>query len=311
MRVVAQTGKEDVAMVYIAETGGGRRIEFVESIEPPIPREKKWVLIVSTLHGCPVGCRFCDAGMFFGGKLAKDEILSQLDYMIERRFPDRSVPVEKFKIHFARMGEPSYNEGVIDVLEDLIGLYDAPGLLPAVSTIAPMGTDAFFERLLVVKREIFQDRFQLQFSIHTTDGTLRDWLMPVQKWSFERIARYGERFFSAGDRKLTLNFALAEGMPVSVKALSRYFSPDVFIIKITPVNPTFHANENGINSHIRPGKQRYEIIDALRTAGYEVILSIGELEENHIGSNCGQYVMEGAGRRGKLKSGYSYEVRRM
>jgi 23S rRNA (adenine2503-C2)-methyltransferase len=28
----------------------------------------------------------------------------------------------------------------------------------------------------------------------------------------------------------------------------------------------------------------------MRSAGYDVILSIGEVEENRIGSNCGQYV---------------------
>jgi 23S rRNA (adenine2503-C2)-methyltransferase len=311
MRVVSRAGKEDVAVVYIAETDRGRRVEFVESVEPPIPREKKWVLIVSTLHGCPVGCRFCDAGRFFAGKLTKDEIVSQLDYMIERRYPDRAVPAEKFKIQFARMGDPSFNLDVIEVLEDLIGLYDAPGLMPAVSTIAPEGTDSFFERLLIVKREIFQERFQLQFSIHTTDEARRDWLMPCRKWSFERIARYGERFYGEGGRKVTLNFALAEGMPLSPQTLGRFFSPDVFLVKITPVNPTFHASENGIASHIRPGKQRYEIVEALKAAGYDVILSIGELEENHIGSNCGQYVMNCTGRREKLKGGYSYEIRRV
>ena len=51
MRIIAKTGKENIAMVYIAEMDNGKLIEFVESVQPPIPREKKWVLIVSTLYG--------------------------------------------------------------------------------------------------------------------------------------------------------------------------------------------------------------------------------------------------------------------
>ncbi|UCF07073.1 MAG: radical SAM protein [bacterium] len=309
MIVLAKTGREDVATVYLAETADGGWIEFVESVQPPIPRRRKWVLILSTLHGCPGGCRFCDAGSFYRGRLTRDEILAQVDYMVGRRFGDRKVPVEKFKVQFARMGEPAFNGAVIEVLEELPRRLDAPGLMPAVSTVAPRGTEDFFERLLEIKREHYNGRFQLQFSIHTTDVDLGNWLMPLERWDSERIAQYGERWFEEGDRKVTLNFALAEGMPVSPEVLRRHFSPDIFILKMTPINPTFRARENGIASHIVPGRERYDVIEALRAQGYEVILSIGELEENHIGSNCGQYVTSHIARGECLEGGYTYEAR--
>jgi 23S rRNA (adenine2503-C2)-methyltransferase len=290
MRVLAKTGREDVATVYLAETAGGGRIEFVESVQPPIPRDRKWVLILSTLYGCPGGCRFCDAGSFYRGKLTMEEMLAQVDYMVGRRYRDRRVPVEKFKVQFARMGEPAFNKSVLEALEELTRRFDAPGLMPCVSTVAPKGAESFFERLLGIKRDLYDGRFQLQFSIHTTDDDLASWLMPLERWGFDWIARYGELWFEKGDRKVALNFALAEGMPVSAGSLLRHFSPDIFLIKMTPVNPTFRARENGIASRIVPGRERYDTIETLRSAGYEVILSIGELEENHIGSNCGQYV---------------------
>ena len=78
MRVVAKTGREDIAVAYVAETAEGKLIEFVESVQPPIPRDQKWVLIVSTLHGCPVACRFCDAGGHYRGGLTYDEIATTL-----------------------------------------------------------------------------------------------------------------------------------------------------------------------------------------------------------------------------------------
>ena len=308
MKIIARTGNEDIAMVYVAEMENGKIIEFVESVQPPLPREKKWVLMVSTLYGCPVGCLFCDAGQYYFGKLSKNEIISQINYVIEKRFENRKIQVEKFKIQFARMGDPAFNQNVLDVLEELHEFYDAPGLLPSLSTIAPKGTDKFFERLFEIKEKIYRERFQLQFSIHTTDQKRRDWLIPVRKWDFEKIAEFGEAFFRKGDRKITLNFALAEGMPVNPDVLVQHFTPDKFLIKITPVNPTYRATQNEIFSHILPSREKYEIIDALRGAGYEVILSRGETAENHIGSNCGQHITNYLREKEIIKGGYTYPL---
>lgn len=308
MKILAQAGNEDIAVVYIAEMNNGRLVEFVESVQPPIPREKKWVLILSTLFGCPAGCLFCDAGKDYRGRLSKADMISQIDFLIANRFPDRKVPVGKFKIQFARMGEPAFNQNVLDVLRELPDLYDAPGLLPTLSTIAPRGCDGFFKRLLEIKDRIYRERFQLQFSIHTTDGELRDWLIPIRKWGLKEIAEYGKAFYREGARKITLNFALAEGMPVSPDHLRRHFSPHKFLIKITPVNPTCRASENKISSYIQPNKQNYEIISALEEEGYEVILSVGELEENQIGSNCGQYITNYLRERRIIKGGYTYPL---
>jgi 23S rRNA (adenine2503-C2)-methyltransferase len=309
MRVKAWTGNEKIAKVYLAEASGGRHVEFVESVEPPIPRDRKWVLIVSTLFGCPGGCRHCDAGGSYSGKLSAGQMLFQTDYMVDGRYPGRKVPAVKFKVQFARMGEPAFNDAVLDVLEELPRRYDAPGLMPAVSTIAPRGAEGFFERLMAIKRKVYGGRFQLQFSVHTTDSEMRDWLMPPRKWDLGEIARYGERFHERGDRKITLNFALAEGMPVDARLLREHFDPDVFLVKITPVNPTYSARSSGIVSRIGSGRWECGVIDELEKSGFEVLLSIGELEENLIGSNCGQYVKSFMESGEALEEGYSYTVK--
>ena len=214
MKVIAKTGKDDLAFVYIAKTDSGKLIEFVESLQPPIPREKKWVLILSTLFGCPVACRLCDAGSHYLGKLSKNDIISQIDFLVKKRYPDRKIPVEKFKIQFARLGEPSYNHNVLDVLENLPELYDSPGLLPSLSTVAPNGNDRFFGELLEIKKKYFRNRFQFQFSIHTTDEKHRDWLIPTKKWSFQKMAEYGTAFYNDGCSKISLNFALSNGVSI-------------------------------------------------------------------------------------------------
>lgn len=307
MKVRAWTGSDEIAAVYVAETENGRHVEFVESVEPPLPRDEKWVLIVSTLFGCPGKCRFCDAGGSYSGRLTKEEIFFQTDYLIDRRYPDRRIPAGKFKIQLARMGDPALNDAVLDVLEEIPGRYDAPGLMPALSTIAPAGREGFFERLRDIAHSRYKGRFQLQFSLHTTDVEKRDWLMPMPKWGFEEIARYGERFHVPGGRKITLNFALAEGMPVDVDVLRRHFDPGIFYIKVTPVNPTYAAARNGVRSSVCAGAKAERLLDGLRSCGYEVLLSVGSLEENAIGSNCGQYVKRYLEADGSLES--SYECR--
>ena len=309
MKVRAMAGSDGVATVYIAELEGGGLVEFVESVQPPVPRDEKWVLILSTLIGCPAGCRFCDAGEEYAGKVSAEEMLAQIDFLVRRRYPEGYVPASRFKVQFARMGEPSLNDGVIEVLERLPLLYDAPGLIPALSTIAPAGRERFFEKLLEVKKRLYPERFQLQFSIHTTDAERRDWLIPPKKWSLPEIAAYGERFFDEGGRKITLNFALAEGMPVDPGVLLDHFSPGIFLVKMTPVNPTRRAGENGLSSGLDPGGAGYDVAAAVEAAGYEVLVSIGEIEENRIGSNCGQYIGRYRGRGQAPRGSYDYEIR--
>ncbi|MGQ9534845.1 MAG: radical SAM protein [bacterium] len=308
MKIIGRTGREDIAIVYIAEMKKGFYSEFVESVQPPLPREEKWVLIVSTLYGCPVRCKICDAGGVYKGKLSADEILEQIDFLVRNRFPNGNIPIKKFKIQFARIGEPSFNNNVLEVLKKLPLLYKAPGLIVCISTIAPAGRERFFEDMLAIKKKYYNGRFQLQFSIHTTDDKLRDWLTPITKLNFKKIAEYGEEFYQDGDRKIVLNFALAENMPVDVDVLLKYFSTNKFIIKVTPVNPTITALENRIKSSIKTENETYEIIELLKKAGYEVILSIGELEENQIGSNCGQYITHYLKSEKRIDIAYTYPV---
>jgi len=311
VKVIASTGREDVAMVYVVDMGENRLIECVESIQPPIPREDKWVLLVSTMFGCPIGCSMCDAGGHYQGKPTKEQILAQIDFLVRKHYPDGIIPAKQFKIQFARMGEPTLNPQVLNVLDELPELYKAPGLMPSISTVAPKGCDDFLERLMEIKFNRYSNGyFQFQFSIHTTDEDLRNQIIPVKKWSFAQMKAYGERFYSPGDRKITLNFALAQDMPVDPAVLLNNFDPDKFLIKITPLNPTYQAMENQLSSYIDPSiaDHGYEIVETLKNTGYQVIVSIGEVEENLIGSNCGQYIKRHLAATSPISDGYTYSV---
>ena len=74
------------------------------------------------------------------------------------------------------------------------------------------------------------------------------------------------------------------------------------------MNPTYKARKNNINSLISPLKTKHYILDDIREAGYEILISIGELEENKIGSNCGQYLQQ-AKNQCRGEDSYTYEVK--
>ncbi len=292
MKIIGRTKENDIANVFIGEINN-KRLEFVESTQPPLTIKDKWVLILSTLYGCPVKCGFCDAGGNYKGKVSYDDFMKQTKYLINSKFPNGYVDSNKFKIQFARMGDPAFNMDVIRFLEDFPKNFKYKSFMPSVSTIAPKSCDSFFQSLLEVKNKHYRNGFQLQFSIHTTNEKDRDKLIPCKKLSFRQLGQYGEQFYNQGNRKITLNFALSNKSELSAKTLIKYFNPDKFLIKITPINPTYNAIKNKIKTIIRNENEKEkinQIIENLDKKGFETILSIGELEENQIGSNCGQYL---------------------
>jgi len=319
MKIIAEYGKDDLAKVYVAQMRIGNEdnekqskrffVEFVESLQPPTPREKKMVIIVSTLFGCPGNCKMCDAGSDYHGKMTAEEILLQIGYIINRRFSNKQIQTDKLKIQFSRMGEPSLNPAVLDAMKKISDIHNTHALNVSLSTIAPKNSvsDEFFEKLIDIKDTYYSGgRFQLQFSVHTTDSNKRDHLMPMKKWSFKEISEYGERYLHNGDKKITLNFAPVIGYPIDPKVLKEYFDPNKFLIKITPLNPTVKANECGLSTAIDPYDRSTAniLIDSLKNEGFEVILSIGEPEENKIGSNCGQYILKAMNAIDRPEDGY-------
>lgn len=311
MRVLYRTDDNPIATVFVAQSEDGKMCEFVESTQPPLSRKEKWVLIVSTLFGCPVGCRICDAGGNYEGKLDYEQIMFQIDYLLKLRFQGRNIDTDKFKIQFARMGEPALNDNVLRVLETLPDRYRFKNFIPSVSTVAPSGREDFFERLLDLREKRYPFKFQLQFSIHSTNGDVRDHLIPVRKWDLQTIADYGNAFYFEGGMKIALNFALSETGEVDPGILHRFFDPRIFLIKITPVNPTFKAMENNLTSHIKPDSAGLSLVTDLKKAGYDVLLSIGEWEENRIGSNCGQYITALRDKRQAPDGSYEYKLNRI
>jgi len=303
LRVIAGSGDPEVAEIFVAETNPGHpdsRIEMVDGLDPRYPRRDKWIINVSTQWGCPVKCRFCDAGHRFFGSLPARDILAQVRF-IRDRHPEDAVTCRKLKVHFARMGEPCLNDEVLPAIAALPDEIRNERLWICVPTTAAAGRREWFERLLKLKKERFDRRFQLQFSLNTTDPDLRRFLMPVTLEDFDWVASYCQVFHSQGGRKPVLNFALAQGYPVDPEVIARVFDPGCTAVKLTPLNPTATGTGNGLASALKATTppQVEALVTRLASAGFEVLVSIGDPREDRIGSNCGQSVRRLAGQPGQ------------
>jgi len=294
MELISKQGTPDLALVYVARFRSQADLlaEFVDARDPDLSPDAKWVIIVSTQFGCPAACPMCDAGGDYKGNLTTEEIFSQIDYIVKSH-PRERLLTSKFKIQFARMGEPAFNKAVLDVLRDLPKRYDAPGLIPCIATIAPLIAKEWFDELLSIRGSVYKGRaFQLQLSINSTDDKIRDILMPPPKISIEELGLYANNFSILGPRKVSLNFALAEGVQIDPMIISRNFDPKSVCVKITPLNPTIRSVEMGLKTALPPDApaKAENLCNEFKKLGFDVILSIGDVRENTIGSNCGMAV---------------------
>ncbi len=272
--------------VFRARTQDGHTVELVDATRPA-ERDRRRVFGVSTLLGCPVKCTICDAGGAYLGRLTAPELLEQLDFLVKDAFPDGRVTVAELAIELTRMGEPTFNDAVLDLLEALPGRWGAARVRPLVSTVGPAGVERWLERLLEVKARRFSPGdLLLQYSLHTTDEVARGKIVPVKRLSFATLADFGRRFVATGDAKVLLSFPATQELPLEPAALRVRFPPEVFAVKLTALNPSAVAAAQGFTGVVQ-GSGAPPIAQALRDAGFEVTVGDGgELDDP---TGCGRY----------------------
>jgi len=95
-------------------------------------------------------------------------------------------------------------------------------------------------------------------------------------------------------RKITLNFALA-GYDIDPEILLRYFRPEWYVCKLTPMHQTARCMESGIKTegdYTCP--EPYEgVASRLREAGYDVLVFIASRDEDAGRITCGNAILSG------------------
>ena len=164
--------------------GAGKPVE-VETVY--IPEEGRGTLCVSSQVGCTLTCTFCHTGtQRLVRNLSSEEIVSQLLLARERLgdFPDKDtpqgaiVPSEGRKVSnvvMMGMGEPLYN---YDHVRDALLIFaDGEGLSLSKRRIT-LSTSGVVPGIVRIGEET---GVMLAISLHATNDTLRDELVPINK----------------------------------------------------------------------------------------------------------------------------------
>lgn len=267
---------------------------------PLLPLEEKWVITISTQYGCSMGCSFCDVPKVGPGKNATlSDLMSQVD--IARELHPEVKATKRLNVHFARMGEPTWNPAVIQAGYFLRDWFKGFQVHPVVSTMMPRNNKDLFQFLntwLKIKNDHYQGEAGLQLSINSTNDLERDQMFGGNATILASIASMlNSILYSTGlrGRKITLNFAVAEYEIDPEKLLHLGFDPDHFVVKLTPMHKTSTALEHGIRTMgDYTSSYPYEHhAENLRKAGYDVLVFIASEDEDLGRITCGNAILSG------------------
>lgn len=256
---------------------------------------KKFVVTISTQKGCPMNCMFCDCPKVgCHGNVSREELAEEVSNCIR---DSKCVHTERFNLHLARMGEPSFNRDVLTFVEyDLQDLVrsemDADVIHPVFTTMLPKKNKFLEERVIEwcrIKNEVYDGEAGLQFSINSTDEKQRTELFRGESLTLEEISKLAAKLPMPKGRKYTLNFPVTKDTVLDPKELSRLFDKDKWIVKITPIHETKEAIENGILTDM--GYYSYDVYEQFENPlieeGWDVIVFIPSKEEDEDRITCG------------------------
>ncbi len=197
-------------------------------------RSERWMVGVSTMSGCPVGCKFCATGQMKRWRnLTADEIVDQVAFVLRKNSTDTPCSKE-FKINYTRMGEPFLNiDNVKSAIKKINEYY---GLFPIHHYISTIGLkDSDFSW---IKGDI-----SLQISLHSLDEGRRRDLIPINGlMSLEELGQIRTN----SNLKTTLNLTLVDERDFDIEKLKKYFDPEYFFIKLSPINPNPVSESNAL-----------------------------------------------------------------
>jgi adenine C2-methylase RlmN of 23S rRNA A2503 and tRNA A37 len=198
-------------------------------------RFERWMIGVSVMSGCPVGCKFCATGQMKKFRnLEMNEIINQLIFVLSENSGQDPYKSKEFKINYTRMGEPFLN--INNVKRAISCLNDHwPDLIihHYISTIGIKDSDFSW----------IKDNITLQISLHSLNEEKRNWLIPYKnKMTIKELGQIRTK----SNLKTTLNLTLVDESDFDINVLREYFDPEYFFIKLSPINPNIISNKNNL-----------------------------------------------------------------
>ena len=270
-------------------------LEPVLDNPPLLPLTEKWVTTISTQYGCSMGCQFCDVPAVGKGINATLHDMQQQILISLKLFPEVTYS-NRLNVHYARMGEPTWNPNVLDHAKWMKDHIDPEfNVHPVLTTMMPSKNEwlkTSVHTWIRIKNRVYGGNAGLQVSINSTDEDERRRIFSGNALTLLEISRLFEDTIPVG-RKFTLNFPVAKNWKIDPDVLLRYFDTERFLIKLTPLHQTKASNRFGhvtTDSHTAPVAYG-GLESALKKAGYEVLVFIASDAEEQSMITCGHAVL--------------------
>lgn len=287
---VGDYGKEN--NIKASFLGYDKRIDKVEHQD--VDLSEKLVVTVSSQKGCPMKCNFCDCPKLgFNGNASLPELITEIMSGVALSGIKHG---KRLNVHFARMGEPTFNTNVITAANIISLAVNGCGDVsfneyhPVVSTMMPKYNKNLKNFLSEWVKFGFihggEDGYGLQFSINTLDENKRNEMFRNMSLSLEEIGKIIDELPMPKKRKYTLNFAVTSESNLDVDLMNKYFNKEKCIVKITPIHETVEAVDSGYE--IVTDFDVYEKFERpLVDAGWDVIVFVPSKEEDADRITCG------------------------
>ena len=288
---VGDYGKEN--NIKASFLGYDKRIDEVKHHDVDIT--DKLVVTVSSQKGCPMNCNFCDCPKLgFKGNATLPELVTEIMSGVALSGIKHG---KRLNVHYARMGEPTFNPNVITSAEYIAKMLADENsdvtfdeYHPVVSTMMPKTNKNLKEFLYKWVETGFvyggEDGFGLQFSINTLDEDDRNAMFRNRSMSLQEISDVIRELPMPKKRKYTLNFAVTSKSNLDVDLMNKYFDKEKCIVKITPIHETVEAVDEGYE--IVKDFDVYEKFEQpLVDDGWDVIVFVPSKEEDADRITCG------------------------
>ncbi len=268
-----------------------------------MPLSEKWVITISTQYGCSMKCRFCDVPLVGPGKnVSEADILGQI--LLARELHGEVTHTKRLNLHFARMGEPTFNTAVLDASRYLARKADefldlqCDTFHPVLTTMMPKKNGilkGYVQEWVAIKNEDFGGEANIQVSINSTSDDQRDHMYRGSTRTLAEISGIVSGFPAPVGRKYCLNMAMADGYEFDGAKLAGLFNPDHWMVKITPIHVTTSTEANGMKSS--GGYDLYDFYapreDAFKEAGFDTLVFVPSYDEDFGMITCGNAVLSG------------------
>ncbi len=210
---VCQSASGDGTTKLLFSLVDGRTIESTLMPYPTASSGLRYTACLSTQVGCPVGCVFCATGQQgYERNLSAGEIIDQVLFFA-RRLKEASRPNRISNLVFMGMGEPLANYDAVWQAIEKLNSEDGFGLGARNMVISTVGLVPGIRRLSREKLQV-----GLAVSLHASDNTLRNRLVPVnRKYPLEELIATCREYFEKKGRRPSFEYVLFEGVNDSVE----------------------------------------------------------------------------------------------